>query len=333
MSKQINVFFLVPSTQLGGCTSFTVHLLLALKQAGFAPTLLKIGKAGMQPASFPYGIPAWSVSLEEAVQLAQTHPSMIAYCFWAKCGDYAKPLIHLGVPMVVHDPAEFHDDELTLMRERHYSPLVIRKANVAGLAAFGIKARYTPHPFVPHALPATVKIYHGLCLARVDFRKRTHTIIEANKVLEASRKDIHLYGEMNRIYEFHQLRKLHPDWRRWYHGEFPDKLGQAARMFARARIAVDLTHIKGDGGGTQYTFFEAWNAGTPLVLNRAWTTGPDDEVRDGDSCVMVDTAEELVTTMQRPLDAFGGVVEGGRRLVAAHSPEQVVPTYLEAMSA
>lgn len=334
--KELNLFFLVPGKQLGGCTSFTVHLYKSFEQMGWKPTLYKITDGKLSPSAprpFPYGIPIYSVSQERAYELAEWGPSLITYCFWSKCSTYAKALLDQGVPMVVHDPAEFHDDEIDLMKKRSIQPLVIRKSNVAGLKALGVQARYVPHPFVPTSLSMrTTKIWHALSLARIDFRKRTHVIIEANKTLDRERKSVHLYGEVNRVYEFHQLRKLFPDWKRWYHGEFPDKLGASTRMFSTANFAVDLTHITGDGGGTQYTFFEAWDAGIPLVLNRAWETGKEDEVRDGDACVMVKDAAELVNVLRRPVDSFGAIVEGGRRIVQQHSPA-VVSEYLEAMHA
>lgn len=333
MSKRVNLFFLVPSTQLGGCTSFTVHLFKSLESLGYEPVLWRVGKTPEPRAStFPYGLPLWTCSQEHAYELARSEPSIIVYCFWNKCGDQAIPLIELGVPMVVHDPAEFHDDELALMRRLKYRPLVIRTANVVGLAERGIEALYMPHPYMPSPVPRLPKIMHGLSLARVDFRKRTHFIVEANETLAPEGKAVHLYGEMNRIYEYHQLRQLHPEWRRWYHGEFPDKFGQATRMFAGARYAVDLTQIAGDGGGTQYTFFEAWNAGIPLVLNKAWETGEHDEVKDGDSCVMVKDAKELIDVLRRPPADFAHVVEGGRRLMQAHAPA-VVEQYMEVISA
>lgn len=329
---RLNLFFLVPSTQLGGCTSFTVHLYKAFEQLGYAPTLWRIGNgADSKPGVFPYGLRLWTCSQQTACTLAANEPSIIVYCFWRKQGERAKPLIDLNVPMVVHDPAEFRDDSLEYMRARAYSPLVIRKANVAGLAQCGITARYVPHPYVPIDVTRAAHFTHALCLARIDFRKRTHMIVEANARLSPS-KAVHLYGEINRLYEFHLLRKKFPDWRQWYHGEFPAVFGQAARMFSLASYAVDLTQIRGDGGGTQYTFFEAWNAGVPLVLNRAWETCGDDEVRDGDSCVMVSSADELVRVLDAPQERYARCVEGGTRVMRAHGAD-VAQQYLAAMLA
>lgn len=332
---KVNLFFLVDGKQLGGCTSYVAHLFKALEAIGHQPTIYRIGKmvpTGPRAIDFPYGLRAYAVSAQYMKHVASSAPSIIAYCFWKKHAADAKPLIEMGVPMVVHDPAEFHDDELTLFKSIGYSPIVIRKANVTGLRELGVSARYLPHPFVPTKVPSTLKVVHALSLARIDFRKRSHVIIEASKILDREEKGVLLYGEINRIYEFHQLRKLHPDWRRWYRGEFPDRFGQATLMFSTARFAVDLTHIQGDGGGTQYTFFEAWNAGIPLVLNRAWAHDHEDEVVDGDSCVMVDGANELVEVLRRPADSFARIVEGGARLLREHAPETVGPLYLDVMN-
>lgn len=332
--QRLNLFFLLPaSTQLGGCTSFTLHLHRAFKVLGFDPVLYRIGSHPTpRQTSFPYGLPMWTVPLERALIEAQSAPSLIVYCFWRKCGVYAKQLMTLGVPMVLHDPAEFHDEELALMRSMAYRPLVIRKANVLGLRQFGIEATYAPHPYVP-INPGVQEIrYHGLSLARLDFRKRTHIICEANAALESEGKAVHLFGEVNRMYEYHQLRKLHPNWKQWYHGEFPATVGSAVHLFAQARYAVDLTQIRGDGGGTQYTFFEAWDAGIPLILNRAWSTAGDDEVRDGDSCLMVQDAAELTRVLRQPPSAFQQVVQGGARVLRQHGVD-VARVYLEVMHA
>jgi hypothetical protein len=271
----------------------------------------------IKASKFPYGLEIWNVPLEYALNLVGNEPALITYCFWKKYAVHAEPLIRAGVPMVVHDPAEFHSDELELFKRLRYRPIVIRDRNVRGLKALGVESTYIPHPYATSPTVPMPKVYRALCLARVDFRKRTHWIVTANKALSES-KQCHLYGEVNRIYEYHQLRKEHPDWKQWYHGQFPDRLGAAVELFGGAEYAVDLTHIQGDGGGTQYTFFEAWNAGIPLVLNRAWETGVTDEVRDGDSCVMVNNADELVEVLNTNPKNFAGIVEGGTRIMHAH---------------
>lgn len=332
IAEPINIFFLVPPNQLGGCMSFTVHLFRTFEQMGYEPRLYRVGKvpkAGFPVKPFKYGLTITTVDLGTARQLACTDRSLIAYAFWKKEKVNAAALMALGTKLIIHDPAEFHDDEMDFMKSIDHRPLVIRKRNVTGLKAHGIAATYVPHPYVPTEVDRAVeKKHHAICIARVDFRKRSHWIIEANKRLPGDHH-VHLYGEMNRIYEYHQLRKEHPDWRNWYGGMFPDVEGAAVRLNLTAGRAVDLTHIKGDGGGTQYTFFEAWNAGIPLILNRAWATGPDDEVRDGDCCHMVHDVDGLVEALKAPVAEYDYILEGGKRILAAHS--NVGDAYLHAI--
>lgn len=330
--KQVNVFFLVPGRQLGGCTSYTVHLVRAFELLGYTVRLMRVGSRAAMGLPFGYGLAIDCVTLDEAVREAQRHPSLIAYAFWSKKSAEASALIALGARLVIHDPAEFHESALGFLREHGARPLVIREANVRGLAAHGIAAELAPHPYVPIERPRVPVLMHGVSLSRLDFRKHTEVIVEANKLVGAAHA-VRLYGEVARVYEFMRLRQLHPDWRSWYGGEFPAVFGQATRMFARARFAVDLTSIRGDGGGTQYTFFEAWNAGVPLILNRAWETGPGDTVRHGRECIMVDGAQELASVLTEPPESFSAVVRGGAERMAAHGPANVVPTYLRAMGA
>ena len=213
---------------------------------------------------------------------------------------------------------------------------VIRTANAKPLIDRGLNVHVMPHPYCPSPVPMapSVLTYHAISVARVDARKRTDVIVAANKIVSPDRA-CHLYGEISRIYEYHSLRQKHPDWRRWYHGEFADLEGEAVRLTRQARVAVDLTEIKGDGGGTQYCFFEAWNADVPLVLNAGWAVDPrTDEVKDGDSCIMVRTAEDLaeVLKMDTGCHLMKRAIAGGRARLEAHSPANVVASYINLMN-
>ena len=289
-------------------------------------------KVGPQTKPFRYGLPITTIDIGMACSLAESNPSLIVYAFWKRQGNYARQLMQCGVPLVIHDPAEFHDAEMDFIKTIGHTPIVIRKRNVIGLREYGIDATYAPHPYVREAAVEHTNKCHAVSLARIDFRKRSHWLVEANKLLPPDMA-IQMHGEISRIYEYHQLRKWHPDWRQWYHGEFDDRFGEAVRLTAEAKIAVDLTHIDGDGGGTQYTFFEAWDAGVPLILNAAWATGPDDEVRDGDSCVMVKDSAELANAVRRPIDEYASIMAGANRVLTNHSPIVVGHIYLKAMGA
>lgn len=329
MLEPITLFFLVPHIELCGVSSFTAHLYRALKAQGYQPTLVRIGSKS-SVSTFPTGIPVVTMTPRDATILARSSKSLITYCFWKKNGHEAERLMELGVPMVIHDPAEFLPPALEAMRKHSKvsKTIVIRDANKVGLAEHGIDSTFIPHPYVAVEVPPVVPKWNGLCLARIDGRKRTEKLVEANKMLPTS-KAIHMMGSMNRIYEYHDLRQKHPDWKRWYGGKFDSHFGAAVELFAKARFAVDFTGLVGDGGGTQYTFFEAWNAGVPLVLSNEWLQF-DGPVKDGDNCIGVDGPEELAGVMRNDPALYAHVVEGGRALVRKHSPGLVIPLYEQA---
>lgn len=326
--KRINIFFLVPTVRLCGVTTYTGHLVHALKQMGYDPVLFKVGKTETS-ALFPGGETIHTVTLQAALALARTDSSLISYCFWPKAGQYAQPLLRAGVPLVVHDPAEFKDEPLEFMRAYGIKPIVIRKTNATGLAKLGVESTYIPHPYTPAVLPRPpwLKEMHGISLARVDGRKRTETIVAANKMLPTELA-VRIYGNIVRVYEYHVLRKKHPEWRQWYGGQFPSHWGAAVQLAIKARFSVDMTGLVGDGGGTQYTFFESWNAGIPLILSREWLAH-DGECKEGENCLAAGSAEELAALLRTEPRQHAGIVAGGRGIMAAHAPEQVVPIYEE----
>ena len=45
VKQKVILFFMVPSRQLGGCTSFTVHLYRALAAMGYAPVIVRVARA------------------------------------------------------------------------------------------------------------------------------------------------------------------------------------------------------------------------------------------------------------------------------------------------
>jgi len=325
---EVSLFFLVPSVQLGGCTSYTVHLVLAMRAMGLTPRLYRIGK---RPGSrsFGYGLTIETIAPPTAFALARRAPSLIVYCFWRKQGAHARTLLEAGVPMVVHDPAEFRKEWVGFARARSVRTLVIREQNVVGLRELGVSSTYVPHPYVASGVKAPGIKMHAVSAVRVDFRKRTHVIVEANRTLPPERQ-VWLYGEVNRMYAYHYLRERFPEWGRWYRGEFPAERGAAVKLNGSARFAIDLTEIKGDGGGTQYSFFEAWEAGTPLLLNANWFVGNDEVAGAG---IPVASAHDIVSILSREPAEFQSFVEQGKRVMQAHSPEAVVPRYLEVLCA
>jgi len=72
----------------------------------------------------------------------------------------------------------------------------------------------------------------------------------------------------------------------------PLKWGVSARKARRYALCVDLTYIPEDGGGSQYSFMEAWDAGAVNVIHRDWLRYRGEMVDDA-NCLTVQNAQEL----------------------------------------
>ena len=64
---------------------------------------------------------------------------------------------------------------------------------------------------------------------------------------------------------------------------------------------VDMTWIKNDGNGTQYTFLEAIHSDCAIVLNRKWLEIEGD-FKEGYNCYAVSNAEELKELLDGNID-------------------------------
>jgi hypothetical protein len=308
MRERINLFYQYAWNAPSGALTYTAHLVKSLFLLGFEPVVWKISATAQEPTE-SFGIKQNTCTLEQSLLMTKNQRCLITFFEWKECRDVLWPLLECRVPIIIHDPAEFHDDLIEVLVANRVKVISIRRVNHETLLSRHVNSVFVPHMFVPSKnVKIGVKLFGALCLARIVFRKHTGMIIEANKLIEDPKKQCHLCGYVVRPYEFHELRKKHPDWRRWYHGQFPVEFGVATNMFARANYAVDLTKITGDGGGTQYTFFEAWNAGVPLVLNKGWEVSDTDDVKDGRNCIMVKDAYELRDVLMTPPEKFSHIV-------------------------
>ena len=75
---------------------------------------------------------------------------------------------------------------------------------------------------------------------------------------------------------------------------------------------VDLTAIVSDGGGSQYTFLEGWDAGCVLVLNKKWGLSGDKTMDPNVNCLFVEDADELCEVLQSDEDR-SHLIEAGRK--------------------
>lgn len=298
--------FYLAKPRTGGWPTFTAHLALGL---GDAQIFRVTRRSEKSQRPFGRGLGYQNVDLESALAIAQTFPSIITATD-KHYAEVASPLAPLCAT-VVHDPTELKLPHLAHLG----TTIVIRQTMCEYLPG----ATFIRHPYQRDATLKPLPPKSGaVAISRVDFDKRTRMICEANDLGAA----IHIHGTENPIYTHFDLDEKVPGWRDWYRGPFPvDDLWAGAKICADAKAMVDLSVISGDGGGSQYTFLEALDAGAALVLHREWKpVGPLAEI----ACT-VDTPRDLV-------DAVDGAVPPGSEadaLLEAHDAVAIASRFRE----
>jgi len=268
--------FYLPDVKYGGWPTYTAHLYYGLKDAGHQPNLYRIGnKTETKSRDWGRGIRYQNVSITDAIYIASQVETIVT----ATSKKYqleTEALVKAGATVIVHDPTELKGDIPEILKLAK-DVVTIRAINKDTLNGMGINARYLRHPYARQPRqPKAMRFRWAASFSRIDWDKGTHHIIEANQHLPKD-KQITIHGAANTIYAYH---KLPENWKDYYAGQFSaDSLWAGAVIASRYHWAVDMSTISGDGGGTQYTFLEAADAGTGLLLNADWLTGrPDDEI-------------------------------------------------------
>ena len=94
----------------------------------------------------------------------------------------------------------------------------------------------------------------------------------------------------------------------YWHGKFPKTLPlshEEKDLLTNCNYIVDMSIIKGDGGGTQYTFLEAIYQDCALVLHKEWVE-QGDIFKDKYNCYVVgyteDVGKEIADILRKPVD-------------------------------
>jgi hypothetical protein len=307
---------------IGGWATFTRHLVDSLKQQGQEVKLVKLGNRD-EPFTRPFGDEHCyaNITLETLLIESASNPVIIA-ALGKHYVEQAEMLIAAGAKVVVHDTAE-STNRMTSIK----NPWVIRKE----LATYFPKATFIRHPYVRHTVVPMKKRSKAIyATSRVDFDKNTAMILDANR----AGADIKIVGFENRLYTRFKIMPDYPEWNQ-SPGTHPRTGRNSFELLASAMAMVDLTDIKGDGGGTQYTFLEAWDAGAVPIIGVWWLRKKDDMVA-GTNCVTIADAEQLATVAKRMRAGKVALPEfaaAGNKQLTKHAPKVVVPQVLEWLNA
>ena len=323
----INLLY-ATKVNLGGWATFTVHLYHLLRAAGHDVQLLKFGN-NTETFTRPFG--------NHGVHYRNIAPDQMGNEFVgclnivAALGKHyvaaVGPLLNMSnTGIVVHDTAE-STNRMDIRR-----PWVIRKA----LAPLFSDSVFIRHPYMPHydiseaGPPLPMAKRRGLvATSRVDFDKNTTMILDANRL----GANVDIVGFENRLYTKFKVMPNYPEWVQ-SPGTHPRSGEASFQRLVSARAMVDLTDIKGDGGGTQYTFLEAWDAGAVPVIGAWWYRVKDDMV-PAQNCLIVEDAVGLAALAKKVrgktiLPQLEELAAKGRaRLKKYHGPKAIAPQVVE----
>lgn len=318
----INLLY-ATKVNLGGWATFTVHLYHSLVAAGHDVHLIKIGNNTEQfhrPFA-GHGIAYRNVAATELGELHKRGKRCIIAALGKHYVDDVAGLLKKGAGIVVHDTAE------STNRMAISKPWVIRKE----LLKVTPGAVFIRHPYVRHGFGggAPMAARKGLfATSRVDFDKNTRMILDANRL----GAKIDIVGFENRLYTRFKVCPDYPEWEQ-SKGTHPRSGQGSYELLYAARGMVDLTDIKGDGGGTQYTFLEAWDAGAVPIIGRWWLRDNDD-MEDRQNCLAVSDAKELAKLAkemrgQTVLSELSDIADYGAQQLKKHAPKVIAPKVIK----
>jgi hypothetical protein len=199
--------------------------------------------------------------------------------------------------VIIHDPTELHDEVIQFCRQN--TVITIRKAVSELLTSMGIQNVFYKHPYYKYNKIIGSNKYNR-SLSRIDFDKNTDIICRANNL----GAKIEIWGSKNFRFVYNNsyikggLKSLGFD--DYYKGQYAKDLSKISKLYADTNYLVDLSTIKKDGGGTQYTFLEAEYHKCGMILHKDWCNVKDSLYVNGINCYAVKDEYELLEALKMP---------------------------------
>jgi hypothetical protein len=307
---KLNLFYMA-RPPYGGWVSFTAHLALKhdlpLFKVGNKTEAGKDGEPKLR--DFGYGVQYQNRAIGDlpAGKILITAIDKTYYEDLDKMPD--------GSYIVIHDPTEItgKGTEPVLRNLKRFKVVTIRESVKKFLKDhYDIKSKFILHPFHEYDFQKSKSPHDAVSISRIDFDKHTDIILKANKKLD---NPVKIYGAINRQYVFFKLKDL--GFQKYFKGGFEKSFDKLSEILKDAKYVVDMSVIKHDGGGSQYTFLEAMYQGCALVLNRRWIENQKTNFVSGKNCFVVGDEEELTTLLDRD-PPVGSVLRAARALLQPH---------------
>lgn len=302
--------------KFGGWVTFSEHLYNCLAACGHEVSMFTVGaRLKSTTTRFSGNVMAQQVPPDAVSELPG---NLFVTAVDNKSAHIAKRLWKRKVCYDVHDPTELDAERLQSYAKAHHllchGPMMID-----ALARKSLKASILPHPYLP-SNPSKPRDQHAVSFSRLDWDKHTDIICSANQMLPPQNR-CQIYGAENRLYTYMSLCQKFPNWKSQYRGQFAKESGAGAKLAASFKWAVDMSAIKGEGGRTQYTFLEAWDAGCGLILNTKWIGSNNGEVKSGFNCIAVPDGPSLAAALS--LDPPQEIIANGKLSLEKHGPKAI----------
>lgn len=289
----------------GGWVSFTAHLSLK-----YNLPLFRITKRDEKKSrSLGYGCKYTNLCISTISKM----PNIL---ITAIDKNYYKYLDKIpdGSYIVIHDPTEYAGKSKEILRRhlKRFNIITIRKkVKVNLLDKYNLKSIFMHHPFYEFNLENLNKKLKGsISISRIDYDKNIEIIVRANDELE---EPIDIYGFANDLYVYRKLSKT--NFKHFYKGRFEKSFTVVKELLCNKKFVVDMSSIKNDGDGSQYTFLEAIYLDCILILNSKWVSETS-IFKNGTNCLVVKNSQELIYVLNSKIE--NNILENSKKLLRPH---------------
>lgn len=306
MSSAINLFYLAKPTY-GGWVSFTAHL--AHKHNLKIYKITKRDEAKQRP--YGYDLTYRNVSAASIKDLSNPLITAIDKNFYEMLTHFPDNTF-----IVIHDPAEVSKkgSEHLLTHLRRFRIITIRKSVQTYLqVAHNLQSTFLLHPFHSYPISKSEGPTQAVSISRIDYDKHIDIILHANKILPTQK--IKLYGAVNGQYVHFKLKTL--DFHTHYNFAFKKTFSALNDVLQDARFVIDMSVIKKDGGGSQYTFLEAIHHDCALIINKDWIKDYETPYVHNENCYVVNGPQELADLLTSDINE-AQVIKNAKKLLLPH---------------
>jgi hypothetical protein len=320
--KTKNLFYLAKPVY-GGWVTFTAHL----SKKNNYPIYKITKRTEKNKRNFGYDCEYQNLDLGDALQISNPLITAIDKHYWQYIHLFPK-----DTEIVIHDPTEckMTKDGNPLVQTIGDKPAILPNFKIITIREsvqeyltknFSLTSVFMKHPFYEYPLEERDGLgYKCVSIARIDFDKNTDILLKANQLIKNKENHIYLFGAENRIYVHHKLNNYNIG--EYWKGKFPKKMSptyEEKSILKDAKFMIDMSTIKNDGGGTQYTFLEAIYENCILILNNDWIS-KGSLFKSGVNCLGVSNENELAQLINNDIDndLQNTILKNSKKILTEH---------------